>query len=725
MTEQRRSSKQQRAREHAAAVVLQRMYRQREASLFVSEKRRVQKQMQALVVMTVDVCELALWLHYWKTRKQDAAVQIQNIARGRRGRTIAAQRDRMRKQQAACASLIQRRARGMSTRSQVIALREKKERCATRLQAIVRGFLGRARFQQVRMVRYLTDAADPFLQREVVAGSASGSAQHHVLSSTVQRFVARAQQLEAQQMSKPPDMLTLQMVEKQVARKYDAVVVGLAAHVRELQQQVLLLQAQQCRQQCRTCHPVHKAPAPEEAIPTEELTVEDIPGWFSGPSAPQPAEQAVEPISHQPPVEQPSWFTRAHEAAVVIQSVCRLPLSRQRRAAATRLARAIRKFIARKRLLGKCLQVEAEAFQMSRDCMLECEKVLQTSAFFDSAPNAAVEKWRLVKALVSSKRIIRSLFVHYSARGLTHPSLVFRLSQLQWLSLCTEGGFCQNFDHRITDFQRVFEHVNQGTEPFIPPDVTNHPSHMMLCEFVQALLQVANLWFPSARGRITDSWRELVLCSLQPLAREVQQGKISGLTLQAVRGGFDVCQNGWPGLEQRMKDEIEVVFRYFGGMDGHEEQEQVLDVKQFMEMISSLELIDSNLNLQMCVSIFAQCNLFEIEHFVGTAVSGYKLEARLQMSFIEFIDALHECSVVKCTKSIRAPLEAFVKFVALMSSGWHRFKAHQVLRKARCEDQHRWKNEMCTRGAQIVQPLQAGDRRIVLPVGELPSTQKY
>ncbi len=42
--------------------------------------------------MTVDVCELALWLHYWKTRKQDAAVQIQNIARGRRGRTIAVSR---------------------------------------------------------------------------------------------------------------------------------------------------------------------------------------------------------------------------------------------------------------------------------------------------------------------------------------------------------------------------------------------------------------------------------------------------------------------------------------------------------------------------------------------------------------------------------------------------------------------------------------------------------
>merc|ERR1712070_932955 len=83
------------------------------------------------------------------------------------------------------------------------------------------------------------------------------------------------------------------------------------------------------------------------------------------------------------------------------------------------LTRVIRRFLVRHRLKMQFEEVRKEAIQISRTQMLECEKVLCCDYLFDGAANVAVEKWRLVKAMVAHKSTVRALFLHYSSQGLT------------------------------------------------------------------------------------------------------------------------------------------------------------------------------------------------------------------------------------------------------------------------------------------------------------------
>ena len=147
-----------------------------------------------------------------------------------------------------------------------------------------------------------------------------------------------------------------------------------------------------------------------------------------------------------------------------------------------------------------------------------------------------------------------------------------------------------------------------------------------------------------------------------------------------------------------------------------------MNVSEFMNMFVEIELIDEAFKLTTCVSIFVQCNQAEVSHFLGPAISGYKLEERLQMTWPEFSEALLECAVLKYGEAC-TPLEAFTKFAGAISSGWHRFKALHVLKKVWDENKRKWKNVMQPAGHRVntVPPLRAGVKRVNPSKMELPS----
>ena len=147
-----------------------------------------------------------------------------------------------------------------------------------------------------------------------------------------------------------------------------------------------------------------------------------------------------------------------------------------------------------------------------------------------------------------------------------------------------------------------------------------------------------------------------------------------------------------------------------------------MNVSEFMNMFVEMELIDESFKLTTCVMIFVKCNEAEVSHFLGPAISGYKLEERLQMCWNEFSEALLECAILKYGDTCSPP-EAFTQFASAISSGWHRFKALHVLKKVSNESKLKWKNVMEPAGSRVenVPPLKPGQRRVDLSNIELPS----
>eukprot|EP00658_Telonema_sp_P-2_P021287 TRINITY_DN18473_c0_g2_i2.p1 TRINITY_DN18473_c0_g2~~TRINITY_DN18473_c0_g2_i2.p1 ORF type:complete len:501 (-),score=116.19 TRINITY_DN18473_c0_g2_i2:137-1639(-) len=416
-------------------------------------------------------------------------------------------------------------------------------------------------------------------------------------------------------------------------------------------------------------------------------------------------------------------------AASCIQACCRTAGLKERQRQAKRasavVARSVRRYMVRRRLRMQLSEVEQEALQICRDHMLECEKVLRIDRFFHQSPNAAVEKWRLARSMLAYKNVVRALYVHYSSQGLTDPTHAFKVSKLQWLSLCTEARLCQNLDNRISLFKHVFEQSVKGTDLYIPLDVPSEPSHMILCDFVQGLLEIAVIAYPSNRGWVSDSWHEIITSALQPAMVKGQLAantSTPGVAFDVTTGeNFRVQWAGWNAVPSRLREDMETIFGHFAMMQQYDMEGDSMNISEFMDMFLALGLIDGSLRLQTCISIFVRCNQFEMAHFLGPAISGYKLEERLQMSWPEFVDAMLECGMIKYGGEAGSPFQALMKFVTAVSSGWHRFKALRVLRQLQSRDVKKYTNTMCLHGADSVQPLEPGKRRITLPESALPS----
>ena len=326
--------------------------------------------------------------------------------------------------------------------------------------------------------------------------------------------------------------------------------------------------------------------------------------------------------------------------------------------AALVITRNMRTLYMRRRLKEQYIAFEKSALELADQHMLECDKVLTLDRFVEHAENKAVEKVRLCRMLVQRKSVVRRLFLEFTTFGLSdvkkvqqhhahtlrpmspsrlriHPSIylcvyrtarfihptrqAFHMSKLQWVNFCTEAEICKAERDKIKLFGKVFKQCMTGTADFLPPNLKHIDNHMVLCEFVEGLVRVAELSYPSKRGRTSESFQELAESNLFPLVQKME--------LAAVASG----RHDWDELKVYLEVEQELlleIFTHFSSLDEFDEDGEAMNVCEFMRMIDDLSLCDEHLSLSQCIEIFQRCNQEEVNDFLGPAVDGYGMEER-------------------------------------------------------------------------------------------------
>ena len=247
------------------------------------------------------------------------------------------------------------------------------------------------------------------------------------------------------------------------------------------------------------------------------------------------------------------------------------------------------------------------------------------------------------------------------------------------------------------------------------------PSHLLLCEFLETLVDLAMVTYPSQRGRVSDSWHEMVNSALQPLVVTLSAKSVGSpleLMGQAELKSVGATQY-WNALPERTREDAAVVYRFFSATHNDDDFDE-MNVYEFMKMFESLEQLDEFLTLTSIVHVFVRSNVNEVDHYLGDAISGYKLEERLQMCWYEFHDALFECAKLKFKSTDGTKLEMLKKFVDGLVAGWHRYKAKKVLQEAHEAQNLRYQSSMTN---QMSPPLKSGAARIHFDHDSLPSTE--
>ena len=120
---------------------------------------------------------------------------------------------------------------------------------------------------------------------------------------------------------------------------------------------------------------------------------------------------------------------------------------------------------------------------------------------------------------------------------------------------------------------------------------------MLLCEFVEGLVRMAHIAYPSERNRVSDSFHELLESNLVPLLRK------SELI------GVEKPQHDWDALKEFLLPSMHVVketFIYFSSLDQQDAEGDSMNVNEFMSMIDDLQLCDQHLTLSKCIEIFVE-----------------------------------------------------------------------------------------------------------------------
>ena len=195
-------------------------------------------------------------------------------------------------------------------------------------------------------------------------------------------------------------------------------------------------------------------------------------------------------------------------------------LSRQRREAfeqATKAAKTIsvcmRRYHMRQKMKTLCKGLEIEAKCLSDTHMHEMDKVLAMDEYFAEAGNKSLERLRLAKCILKHRKEVRHLFMAFSTLGVSDVKKAFRISKIQWINFCIEAKVAKTVPEKAKVFNDIFTHCNQGTEPFLPPYQSSEDSFLVMCEWVEALVRLGSIAYPS-RHRLLSLFLSNSVCCL-------------------------------------------------------------------------------------------------------------------------------------------------------------------------------------------------------------------
>jgi len=289
----------------------------------------------------------------------------------------------------------------------------------------------------------------------------------------------------------------------------------------------------------------------------------------------------------------------------------------------------------------------------------------------------------------------------------------FRMSKLQWVNFCNEADLCKSLDNRTELFSECFDECNENTEAFLPPGSNIEGTYLVLCEWLEGLVRMARISYPSARGRTSECFTELVDSNLRRLMVNIELNQVESSRF-AGAAMLPLLEPSFPLLRD--------IFDYFSSLEqsiDKDAETDTMNVVEFMRMMHCLDVADAQLNLQKAIEIFVACNQSEVDHFLGGAVDGYGLEERLQMEFDEFIDAILYCALLKRERLVAnlggknvSAQDAIFNIVRQLRSGWKKWLAHLDLKRSLASRNARNEPQMLSLSVGTVEPLGAGNTRI-------------